>query len=47
MLAAWGQGDEKALADVMPLVYEDLRKIARKHLGRTQMQERAIRHSGP
>ena len=24
-LAAWGKGDEAALADVMPLVYDDLR----------------------
>jgi RNA polymerase sigma-70 factor (ECF subfamily) len=31
-----GRGDEKALADVMPLVYGDLRLIARKHLGRFQ-----------
>lgn len=35
-LAAWGRGDEKALKDVMPLVYDDLRLIARKHLGRVQ-----------
>src|ERR1041385_1437969 len=34
MLAAWSQGDDKALKDVMPLVYSDLRLIARRHLGR-------------
>jgi RNA polymerase sigma-70 factor, ECF subfamily len=32
MLAAWSRGDEKALRDVMPLVYNDLRLIARRHL---------------
>ena len=36
MLAAWSKGDEKALADVIPLVYDDLRQIARRHLGRLQ-----------
>jgi RNA polymerase sigma factor (TIGR02999 family) len=35
MLAAWSKGDEKALAEVMPLVYDDLRLIARRHLGRS------------
>jgi RNA polymerase sigma factor (TIGR02999 family) len=36
MLAAWNKGDENALADVMPLIYEDLRVIARRQLGRSQ-----------
>ena len=34
MLAAWNQGDPQALNDVVPLVYNDLRLIARQHLGR-------------
>src|SRR5690349_1282619 len=34
MLAAWARGDETALADVAPLIYDDLRGIARRHLGR-------------
>lgn len=38
MLAAWSRGDEKALKDVMPLVYGDLRLIARRHLGRVPAQ---------
>ena len=38
MLAAWSKGDEKALNRVMPLVYDDLRLIARKHLGRFKGQ---------
>ena len=33
-LAAWNNGDEQALTDVIPLVYNDLRLIARQHLGR-------------
>ena len=36
MLAAWTRGDEQALRDVMPVVYGDLRLIARKHLARHQ-----------
>lgn len=38
MLAAWSKGDEKALNRVMPLVYEDLRLIARRHLCRSRVQ---------
>jgi len=34
MLGAWNKGDERALSAVMPLVYDDLRQIARKHLRR-------------
>jgi RNA polymerase sigma-70 factor, ECF subfamily len=37
-LVAWSKGDEKALNRVMPLVYDDLRLIARKHLGRSRVQ---------
>ena len=36
MLAAWTAGDEQALRDVMPVIYGDLRLIARKHLARHQ-----------
>lgn len=32
LLLAWSRGDETALNDVMPLVYEDLRGIARRQL---------------
>jgi RNA polymerase sigma factor (TIGR02999 family) len=32
LLAAWSKGNEAALNDVMPLVYEDLRGIARRQL---------------
>jgi RNA polymerase sigma-70 factor (ECF subfamily) len=34
-LNAWCKGDEQALADVMQLVYADLRQIARRHLRRS------------
>jgi RNA polymerase sigma-70 factor (ECF subfamily) len=34
MLMAWGNGDEEALSGLMPLVYPELRRIARKHLAR-------------
>jgi RNA polymerase sigma-70 factor, ECF subfamily len=38
MLAAWSRGDEEAFRDVMPLLYGDLRLIARRHLARYQGQ---------
>lgn len=34
LIAAWGSGDEPALARLMPLVYPELRRIARRYLGR-------------
>jgi RNA polymerase sigma-70 factor, ECF subfamily len=34
MLIAWQRGDETALADLMPVVYDELRRIARRHLSR-------------
>ncbi|MGH9802145.1 MAG: sigma-70 family RNA polymerase sigma factor, partial [Blastocatellia bacterium] len=32
-LAAWGNGDQAALDQLMPLVYDELRRIAHRHLG--------------
>jgi len=34
-LMSWCKGDQQALAEVIPLVYDDLRQIARRHLGRS------------
>jgi RNA polymerase sigma factor (TIGR02999 family) len=34
LIAAWSRGDEDALRRVIPLVYPELRRIARLHLGR-------------
>jgi RNA polymerase sigma-70 factor (ECF subfamily) len=34
LIAAWGRGDEEALSRLMPVVYPELRRIARQHLGR-------------
>src|SRR4051812_25225063 len=34
LLLAWGRGDEAALDELVPLVYGELRRIARQHLGR-------------
>ena len=34
LLAAWNNGDEEALSRLMPVVYPELRRIARRHLGR-------------
>jgi DNA-directed RNA polymerase specialized sigma24 family protein len=36
LIAAWGSGDEQSLRSLMPLVYPELRRIARRHLGRCQ-----------
>ena len=34
LLKDWGQGDESALDKLMPLVYDELRKIAHHHMAR-------------
>jgi RNA polymerase sigma-70 factor, ECF subfamily len=34
LLVAWADGEEDALNDLMPMVYPELRRIARKHLAR-------------
>jgi RNA polymerase sigma factor (TIGR02999 family) len=32
LLLAWGNGDQAALEELMPLVYDELRKVAARHL---------------
>src|SRR5579859_3722697 len=34
LLQAWGHGDQAALDRLMPLVYEDLRRIAKRNMAR-------------
>ena len=34
LLIAWGNGDEQALEALMPLVYQELHRLAARHLGR-------------
>ncbi len=34
LLAAWSEGDEEALSRLIPVVYPELRRIARAHLAR-------------
>src|ERR1700732_3306219 len=36
LIAAWADGDEQALRSLMAAVYPELRRIARRHLGRRQ-----------
>ena len=36
LIAAWGDGDEQALSSLISAVYPELRRIARRHLGRRQ-----------
>jgi RNA polymerase sigma-70 factor (ECF subfamily) len=36
LIATWSSGDEQALGSLMTAVYPELRRIARRHLGRCQ-----------
>lgn len=38
LLVAWGSGDEAALDQLMPLVYDELRRLARRHLGKERRE---------
>ena len=48
LLVDWSQGDEKALGDLMPLVYAELRRLAQSHLRRERpnhtLQRTALVH---
>jgi hypothetical protein len=33
LLTRWSQGDDRALAELTPLVYEELRRLAHYHMG--------------
>ena len=48
LLAAWGQGDTKALENLIPLVYEELHRLAERHLARERaghtLQPTAVVH---
>ena len=33
LLARWSQGDDAALAELTPLVYDELRRLAHRHMG--------------
>ena len=37
LLLAWGQGDEGALNQLVPMVYAELRRIARRQMGRERV----------
>ena len=43
LLVAWGAGDRSALDQLLPTIYDELRKLARSQLGR----ERPGTHSRP
>ena len=34
LLAAWGEGDRQALDALLPLVHEQLKRLARRHMAR-------------
>jgi RNA polymerase sigma factor (TIGR02999 family) len=34
LLVAWGAGDQAALEKLIPLVFHELRRLAKRHLGR-------------
>jgi RNA polymerase sigma factor (TIGR02999 family) len=48
LLLQWKQGDERALKEILPLVYDELRRIAHRHLhaehGERSMQSTALVH---
>jgi RNA polymerase sigma factor (TIGR02999 family) len=45
LLVAWGDGDEAARDELMPLVYEELRRLAHRYMGR-ERQGHTLQTSG-
>jgi hypothetical protein len=43
LLRAWGGGDERALDELMPLVYDELRQAARRYMARQRPTVRSRR----
>src|SRR5262245_38767644 len=37
LLVAWSNGDPQAFDELMPLIYQELNRMARKHLGRERI----------
>jgi len=37
LLVAWSNGDPQAFDELMPLIYQELKRMARKHLGRERI----------
>ena len=37
LLVAWGEGDAAARDELMPLVYEELRRLAHRYMGRERI----------
>ena len=50
LLERWGRGDRDALEELMPLVYDELRKLARRYLRMERadhtLQSTALAHEG-
>ncbi len=48
LLLAWGRGDAKALEELIPLVYDEMRRLAERHLSRERaghtLQPTAVVH---
>jgi RNA polymerase sigma factor (TIGR02999 family) len=38
LLVSWGEGDEGAFERLMPLVYDELKRIAKRHMGRERRE---------
>jgi RNA polymerase sigma factor (TIGR02999 family) len=37
LLLAWGRGDQAALGHLLPLVHDELRRLARRHMARERV----------
>jgi len=46
LLLKWGCGDQEALNQLMPMVYDELRRVARRYL-RHERPEHTLQISGP
>jgi hypothetical protein len=46
-LLAWSEGDKEALDELMPVVYDELRRLARWRINAKRSQSRIAGNNGP
>jgi ECF sigma factor len=44
LLLAWSESDEQALDSLVPLVYDELRRLAQSYMRKERMQTAALIH---
>ena len=47
LLQSWNQGDQAAIEKLVPLVYDELHRLAQRYMGKGEITADSIRPHGP